>query len=161
MSVEPGSPEWNENLAKLLDKIHHDIENVGWSAISVMRAADDPDDDWVPFTYTIGLLETYKHPELIVYGMHPDIAHGVLSCAIDLIKNGDQFGHGEKRSEVLAQDYDVMFLTHPTTPLNMAKNYYGEDVFDVLQLVWPDAEYKFPGEDGVDPLCTKVQVFNS
>lgn len=152
MSVE-------ERIQAMMDRVDDDIDRLGWSAIGVFAAVDDPEGMLEnPFTYTIGLLKTYEHPELIVYGLPPEQAHSILASAIEQIKEGVHFSTGRRYSKVLGGGFEVEFRKVDPTgrPLNVARNYYEADV-EALQLVWPDKEGRFPGEAGVDPTFANCQ----
>lgn len=145
------------DFARFFQKIEDDIERVGWSAVGVM---DNP-----PFTYTVGLTESYDHPELIIYGIGAETAHGILSVAVHHIEKeyeggvGKTYEAGQRYDEIL-DGYEVLFVDHPADfPLTAAASYYkamGKE-WEALQLVWPDVEGKFPGEESMDPDYEKAQ----
>lgn len=136
------------SVDSLLSKTKSDIEKYGWSAVGVMPTIDDPGPT---FTYTIGFQE-HGHPELIVVGLAPEVAHTMLYGLYERVKQGDVFEDGQRDNGVL-DDYDVLFKAVPADgrPLNMARNYYDLDELPALQVVWPDAQGLFPDEWGFDP----------
>lgn len=89
---------------ELVSKVHRDIERVGWSVIGVFPT--EGDEPKASYSYTIGLLETEQHPELIVFGLPPEQAHGILSCAVDLIREGTRLEAGRRYGRVL-RGFDV------------------------------------------------------
>lgn len=140
--------EFDERLDQMMVKFRVAIDDVGWAALGVF-----PEGPGEPtFTYTIGLTETLQHPELIVYGMHYKQAHAILYSAIEMIKKeGIIMIPGERYPEVV-RDYDVMVKyveDEESRPLNMATRFYDHPVI-AMQLLWPDKNGKFPGEEGVD-----------
>ncbi|MEZ6118590.1 MAG: DUF4262 domain-containing protein [Pirellulaceae bacterium] len=64
------------------DAIAADVDRVGWSCISIRDI--DP-----PFAYTVGLMKTHDHPELIIFG-RPDDAHSILSDLVSAIASGSR-----------------------------------------------------------------------
>ena len=151
--LEIGSPEWEEKVDELLDKIHADIEKFGWSAIYVYPDASNP----VPFGYTVGMMETYGHPELIVYGLGTEDAHGVLRNAARLIKNGEVLTDGESYKEIVDEPYSIEARSHHSgPPMNWATKYYDQET-EAIQLVWPDKEGLFPGEEGCNERINEIQ----
>lgn len=142
-----GSKEWEERVEKVMDKVHHDIEEFGWSAMHIFGDQNNP----IMFTYTVGLKETYNHPELIIYGISDsELAHGLLRCAVDLIKDGTRFEDGVRYTDIMQDPYPMEARDHPPgRPLNWATKYYGEEV-GAIQLVWPDANGKFPEDEGFE-----------
>jgi hypothetical protein len=134
---------------RVMEKIAADVEKVGWSAIGVFPTGEGG----APFTYTIGLVKTLEHPELIVYGLEHKQAHSILWSAIELIKTEEVKLEPGKRYARVIQDLDVeMRAGHPSgRPANAARRFYEGDVA-LVQLVLPDSEGRFPGEDGCDPM---------
>lgn len=146
MGCDMSQEELDQRIGKLHLKITEDIARVGWSAISVFGG--------YPFTYTIGLTEM-DHPELILYGISGQMAHILLAHAVNAVKDGAKFAHGDRFDKVL-EGYEVEFRKHPIPPANWAQHFYGDDM-SVLQMVWPDAEHRFPGEDGCEESCVVSQ----
>lgn len=142
---ERGSPEWELNREVLISKMRDHIadSDIGWSAMSVFPV----EVGGIAFTYTVGLTETFNHPELIVYGLSHELSHGILSCAVDLIRKGTRFEDGGTYEDVL-EGYKVKAVDHGMTPLNLATEFYDE--FEALHLQWPDSEGRFPGDPDVD-----------
>jgi Domain of unknown function (DUF4262) len=64
-------------------KILADINEFGWSAVNGVE-----DDGHPPWTFTIGLYETWSHPELIVIGRSRATAHNILTTLVDKIEDG-------------------------------------------------------------------------
>ena len=140
----------------VMEKVRSDIERVGWSAIGVF-----PTDQLggSTFTYTIGVLTSYKHPELIVYGLPNHQAHAIISSAIAQIKEGVFFKPGERYENVL-EGFDVKTRAVDPSgrPLNVARAYYDVDHLVAVQILWPCTNGHFPGDEYVDPLVELVQV---
>jgi hypothetical protein len=136
----------------VLEKIGRDIEKHGWSAISVFATEDNPG---VGFTYTVGLRDSYDHPELIVYTLNALQAHGVLFSAIKNIKEGKGYEKGERRTDVIEgpNGTELPVVIHevpePGEPLTAARRFHNRDE-SALQIVWPDPNNRFPGEPGYD-----------
>lgn len=140
------------SIGDLLAKTMKDIERDGWTTISVFAEDDTP-----PFAYSIGFQE-HDHPEVIVIGLTPVIAHQIIGGLYDRVAAGETFADGQRDSRVL-DGYDVMFREMPPDgrPLNMARRYYGVDDLPALQIVWPDREGRFPDEEGFDPQYAGIQ----
>ncbi len=67
---------------ELLFSIEANISRCGWHATAVFGGPEPP---WV---YTIGVIETWRHPELIVFGLDTGSAHWLLSAVVDDLKAG-------------------------------------------------------------------------
>ena len=109
------------------------------------RKADRPG-----FAYTVGLLETFRHPEIIIFGLSAESMHAILNNCGDMIRKGERFEADTTAAGVIAK-YDVRFRA-VTDPASFAEylgygcRHYGEERFGLLQCVWPDKAGRFPGE---------------
>jgi Domain of unknown function (DUF4262) len=123
---------------KLLD----DVAKFGWHCMNVFG-----DEAHEPFAYTVGLFETYGHPELLIYGLPRDIAHSVLSIAADAAANKKPLNLGEPTDELL-EGHACVFVPVPLSEypehVGFARWYYKSDQFPVQQVVWPSKSGKFP-----------------
>ena len=124
------------------------IEKFGLQVIMVNATDYSPS-----FAYSIGLYETYKHPEIICFGLPNDLGHGIINDVAALIKNGEQIRplknydniFKNSRSEFLKVDernIDDYFAA--------ALNFYQTTKFPALQLVWTDRNDKFPWEENFE-----------
>lgn len=139
-----------DRAAQFMLKIHSDIERVGWSAVGVASDIDDPS-PLPPFTYSIGFREL-GHPEVIVVGLSPFVAHAIIGTVYDRVKDGERFKDGDIVDGILDNSYKVRFDALPPDgrPLNAARTYYQIDELPALQVVWPDKNGLFPGQEGFD-----------
>lgn len=112
-------------------KERHAMETIGWYCHYVM------DDDDYPFRlnfHTHGLPHTFNHLDFqIVMPLSPVICHGIVSGAIDLLKEGKRFEAG-KEYDTIIQNYNVMM---------MAAKECGRDV---LRIIFPDDKGGFDGD---------------
>ena len=63
------------------DEIAEVVREYGWYAASVS-------DHVPPFLYSIGLMKSCQHPELIVFGLDPQNAYALLSGLISAARAG-------------------------------------------------------------------------
>lgn len=138
-------------LDDYLERVAEIIEKHGWFLQGVFPRAGE----WGPvFVYTIGLTE-FDHPEIIVFGLGYEIAPRILNDLGERVRGGEKFETGKPYDDILA-DYSCVFIevANPDTAeeITQARNIYGPDIA-ALQLVWPDQDGRFPGEEGysVDP----------
>jgi hypothetical protein len=66
------------------DEIAEIVREYGWYVANV-------NDHTPPFVYTIGLMETCRHPEFIIFGLDGDNAHALFSGLIHDIQSGKSF----------------------------------------------------------------------
>jgi hypothetical protein len=112
-------------------------------------------DDYMPaFVYTIGLYQTYKHPEIICFGLPTNLMSSIISHAGRLIKSGEKFNPNQPYQGFL-EGYSIQFLTvaqeHYPDYLGYAHWFYEGCHFPVVQLLWPDKQHLYPWEEGFNP----------
>jgi hypothetical protein len=139
-------PGHDGNFDNVLAKTAQDIATYGLHVISV------PGTHYLPsFTYSVGLLETYGHPEIICFGLKTDLMHALVNDVAAFIKEGSPMQPGNTY-DIIFKGLDATFLR--VDPANIddyfgvAIRYYKRNDFPALQLVWPDNENRFPWEDG-------------
>jgi len=119
-----------------------------------------------PFLYTIGLMQTFRHPEFIMFGLDARNAHALFSQLVRDIRAGQSFAEPGVRTVVLGGDeHRVGFCrVHPTQHelyLGFAMGFMrgvgriGE--LEAVQAFWPDAAGKFPFEVGCDLSVYQLQ----
>ena len=139
------------------EEIAEIVRQHGWYAANVNDA--DP-----PFLYTIGLMETCQHPELIVFGIDADNAYALFAGLIAGIQRGQTYTENGVRTIELGGDkHQVGFRrVHPTQhPLYLGfamgfltnSGRIGE--LSAMQAFWPDDKGRFPFDPGCD-----IAVYN-
>jgi len=120
------------------------VEQFGWHCTSVTR--HDHDDD-PPFTYTVGLYETFGAAEVILFGLDQDVAHSILSIYARRLEERNPISL-ETPSPDLINNFSCVFVPVPRPRYNdfvfSALWFYAEVEFPLYQLVWPDQEGRFP-----------------
>ena len=118
-----------------------DIAKYGWHCIYILEQDGQP-----PWTFTIGLFETWKHPELVIFGLKRQVAHEILNIVavklakgerIDLSQPTDDLVHGASCLLVGVPEH------HYRARFGFARWYYQGDGFPVYQIVWPNREGYF------------------
>ena len=128
-------------------RVRADIERLGWHVVIVPPERDAP--GWA---HSIGLVERYGHPELLVFGSEPRQLGALVNALGERVRGGRRFAAGEEAHGVLAE---LPFAFRAVAPRwsnvflgNAAWHYQRED-FPVLQGFWPDRDGRFPW----DPTC--------
>jgi hypothetical protein len=106
------------------------------------------------FAYTIGLYKTYGYPELICFGLNPDLMHSMFWAGKELFDkqpNPDlSIGYPD-----FIGDFDVRLLpvdkARYADYLGYAGWFYESWEFPVLQIVWPDKQALYPWEEAFNP----------
>lgn len=108
-----------------------------------------------PFAYTVGLMFTHEHPELIIFGLR-EAGPNILRAAIKMIQDGKRLdAPGEH--DVLGVVSVATRPVHPTQHefyLGFAMGYCREQgrpgELQALQVFWPDKQRKFPFTRGCE-----------
>lgn len=135
----------NEHNCRDDEKTKADIEQYGLHVIIIEAT------DYLPsFAYSIGLWQTYKHPEIICFGFSAQTLHITINNVAELVKKGERIQPGKT--------YDVFFENSKTAFVQVdgrnledyfgtAIDFYDSEDFPALQLVWTDRNDKFPWEN--------------
>lgn len=137
-------PDKNELLA--LTK--QNIEKYRLQVILVSATEYSPS-----FAYSIGLYETFNHPEIICFGLPQKLGHEIINDVANLVKN--------KGAIIPYTNYENIFKNSkaeflPVDERNLhdyfgaAFNYYKDIKFPAIQLVWTDTNNKFPWEENFE-----------
>jgi Domain of unknown function (DUF4262) len=115
------------------------IQRHGWQCTSVSASP--------PFSYTIGLYRSFGHPELIIFGLEHEVAHGILGVAARAAAAGHPFDL-QSPTDRLLEGYSSVFVEVPQTEYEnyvlSALWYYEGKSFPLFQVVWPSASGDFP-----------------
>jgi hypothetical protein len=132
-------------------KLISDIQEYGWHVIMIPL-----DDEGPAFAYSVGLFQTFGHPEIIVFGLDLGVMHQIINLIGEEVRHGRRFADAETVPGIL-ESYDVRFLDvarrHYPDYFGYAHWFYKGDDFPVLQCVWPDKQGRFPTDpDYPEPL---------
>lgn len=134
-------------IKKIMDDRQAAIDKFKFAVQNVLGDASTPS-----FSYTIGLTESFNHPELILIGLHPQVAHSILNRAGTMIREGNRFSD-MSRINTIIENYPVAFRNVPSPTKQAwargdATRY--PDGFELLQMFYPDTEGHFPWEKGAN-----------
>jgi Domain of unknown function (DUF4262) len=123
-------------------KVLADIAKFGWHSLNILDQGDKP--GW---RFTIGLYQTWQHPELIVFGLKRDVVHSVLSIVANGLAEGRRIDLSRPTDELL-ENGSCVFVEVPKAcyreHVGFARWYYQGDAFPLYQIVWPSREGYFP-----------------
>lgn len=134
------------------EEIAEIVREHGWFGANVNDA--DP-----PFMYTIGLMETLRHPEFIIFGLDSDEANALFECLIRDIRNGVSYAEPGVFTVTVGEDehrvgFRMVHETQHPLYLGFAMGFLtnigrmGELV--AMQAFWPDRDGKFPFDVGCE-----------
>jgi hypothetical protein len=136
------------------ERVLKDIETCGWHVVLAPEDGEGPG-----FAYTVGLFETFQHPEVIIFGLPLKIMHRTLNCVGELVRGGLTLTPGGASSEVI-ENYEVRFETVAKRHFRLfgyAMWFYEVDDFPTLQSLWPGASGDFPGDSDAPEWLTRAQ----
>lgn len=134
------------------------VEEIGWYNLHVSEEEGAP-----AFAFSIGHFHKHDHPEIIVVGLEPEIAHELLDIAAVKIIGSQQRIAPYKKYADFTEGLSVAFvpveLDRYEEYLGYANWYYGSlpGPYPALQLVWPDRDGRHPWDDGYDESFSQLQ----
>jgi hypothetical protein len=127
-----------------------DVERMGWSLICVREDARGPS-----FVYSIGMMQTLNHPEIMMFGLDVDLMGSIINGMGFEIREGRRFdeeGLYEGLIEGFACGVAPVDAAHHTTYLGYAmwhRRHLGKiGTLRAVQCIWPDKLGLFPHEEG-------------
>lgn len=147
--------EEKHNCAIDWNKTKANIKEYGLSVFMIEAT------DYLPsFGYSVGLKETYNHPEIIVFGLSTQLSHEIINDVAWIIKEEGKIDIDREYTNIF-QNSRAKFLKVDSRSIDdyfgIAIKYYNTSDFDALQLVWTDRNDKFPWEDGFEEEFKFVQ----
>lgn len=137
-------------MAKFIKQAREIVAKHGFM---VLATAHKVDAGMVSMSYTVGLQQTYGHPEIIVFGLPQQVAHNYAHVIVDMIKKGEPIEPRRYEEFVLGADdarLPARFVRCDERVADyalQAENILGEFP-DFVQLIIPDANGALPGEPG-------------
>lgn len=141
----------SDNDARVLS----DIAQHGWHVLKVSALGDSP--DWA---YSLGLVHTFDHPEIAIFGLPLNRMHVIINVIGDMIRTGERFDHGSSSSDVLdgyaCEFRSVGRVWYPPFFGRAIWLHRGAD-FPMLQCLWPDRAGHSPRESTCSPTIQALQ----
>jgi hypothetical protein len=123
-----------------LDELRELIARHGWAVRHVVDA-----DPARCVSYTVGLT-AHLHPEVVMTGLPPQVAHTFLNIAGDLVVR--RHGHlaaGEEVTELSEGRAFPVITVADTSALTAVAELYGD--VHAVQVVWTDSRGRLPWDD--------------
>ena len=140
--VEPMTP---------MEKVEWMLDHDGWG-VEPVAPVHDPAAPRAGYSYTFGLEALVGHAELVVFGLAPAAARGLLGLAVDHLRAGGSIPDGQPFTGLLNGDLRAVLV-----PIDRAGHghlfptlarLYGDQPWRVTQFVWPGRNGALPWEDG-------------
>lgn len=140
-------------LDDVMEQVAEGVTRYGWHVVGTRTGGG------AAYAYTVGLPHSLACPELLVAGLPPKTAHGILGAAVDRIRESGPLEDGQLY-ERIAAGFPVKIRKGSTAfspfRLSVANRFSGRTV-PWLQIVWPDPQRRFPGDPGCDPAMAAAQ----
>lgn len=148
-----GSSDFPDFTIPHAEKIEWMIETNGWAL-----EASGPVPNVAPpipaHAYTIGLPAHVDFPEIIVFGLTPVAANGLLSMVIAALAGGTELPLDAELVGLLDNGLRCRLAEVPSAERDRwcptAQAWYGGEEFGLVQLIYPDRTGTLPYEDGFD-----------
>lgn len=125
------------------------IQNVRDDGVHILHIFD-PEEKNPPFSYTVGLWHTHRHPEVLIFGLSRDLRQNVLNYLNGEIASGKSFRTNEHSVDVL-RGFTTYFQTLPKTHyrehLGWDLWFYQGDAFEAVQMLWPNTSGVYPWDE--------------
>ena len=137
-------------------RIIDNVRDFGWHLVGV-----EADEEGPGFVYSVGLYQTFQHPEVVLFGLRDVSTMAEIVNAIgEEVRRGASWEDWIESDQFLG-DYLCIFRKVPREHyreyFGCALWYYEHDDFPVLQCVWPDRAQQFPWNDHCAPEVRKRQ----
>ncbi len=134
----------NCDLAPDEKKVVDDVEKRGWHVVVIK---DEPGK--TGWAFTVGLFETYQHPEVVIFGLKPATRGPILNWIGENIGKGNPFT-AEKEHDWVLDGYKCWSCMVQRkwyyNLLGYARWFYGGNDFPCVQCIWPAKDGAYPWE---------------
>jgi len=138
----------SRNLEPDEKKLADDIIRFGCHIIQIK-----PENGIPGWSYTVGLYELFRLPEIVVIGLKENLAHFVLNEVARRQKGEIRFTDGHRESGLIENvdcEFRIVEKQWRRQIMGYAIWFYGDDNFPVMQCVYPDLDNHFPSEPNFD-----------
>ena len=140
-------------------KIIDDIARIGWSCIGV------PEDEHGPgFVYSIGMMQSLDHPEIIMFGLKLALMFDVVNLIGHEVRSGRRFAEAGLYEDLLngcaakLLPVDEAWHAEYFGYAMWHRRYLGRmATLQAMQCIWPDQKGLFPDEPGCHPAVVRLQ----
>jgi hypothetical protein len=143
-----------ENRRKIIEQKRQEVSEHGFVPQVVGGTGDQPG-----FLYTIGLTETWSHPEIYIMALHPEQAFDIILDFVERISQGERFDRPAYVEDILTVPLAVRPIGQDSVDANsgIAQDILGRPI-NAVQAYWPDQEGLMPWEEGCDPGAASAQL---
>jgi len=142
------------------EKIEWMIETKGW-AVEPVAPRTDVEPPVPGYAYTIGFPEAFGFPEVVVFGLTPVAASGLLDLVADLLGGGTEIPLGVALTGLYDNDLRCVFapvdMDAWSELFEVGTAWRRGSAVEMAQLLWPDRNGFLPTEPGFDRRVAPAQ----
>ena len=131
------------------EKLAWMLETHGWGIEPV--APSDQKDLRPAYSYTFGLEALVGHPEIVIFGLAPVAARGLLDLIVNHLRLGGTLPIGEPFTGLLDSDQLSVLLNIDVDQFEeyfpTLNQIYGDQEWRVCQFLWPHRDGAFPWDE--------------
>lgn len=148
-----------QSLTEIRKRLDKNVLAFGWSVQAVLPGGTPSEPS---FAYTIGLAETFGHPEIMMIGFEPQLMMQLLNGIGEAIRSGTPVGDWDSSDKVVT-GYPVWFRQVSDEVARSWARGASErcrangSPFSLLQMFLPDPNGLFPWESGCSAVYLKNQ----
>lgn len=136
-------------VKEAVNLMNENIQKNGYTVVGVMQGEDTPS-----FAYTVGLLETYNHPELIAFGLPVNTVSALFRNVVEGIIENQVIIQAHIPYEQIA-NMPIEFINADTNKasaymIGFINKYGNSRELKAMQLLWSDKQGFFPYEKEFD-----------
>jgi hypothetical protein len=129
------------------------VERYGCFVVSVFAGEDDA---WTPpLSYSVGFTKSLGQPEVINLGLPRETGHEVINALYAQCADGLEIFDGQRIDSLFAGypcimrpvDESWLIQSYFASALWFHRTQMGSGLKNVFQMVWPDADGRFPWEE--------------
>ena len=110
------------------------IDEYGWHITQVRNAVGE--EEGPTFSYSTGLWDKFRHPELIIFGLKSEVEAALINIAGNAIKDEDKCFEADRYYEDFLEGYEVFMLEAdergPADYATWTNWYYGRRPFPLV-----------------------------
>ena len=129
----------HDDLSKIVST---NVCDYGWHGVNVIE-----DDGHPPWSYTIGLYETYGFPELIILGRSRATAHHILATIANRLEKGETPDLKSPAVNLIPGVcclYREVLHRYYADYVGFSLWFYRKRKFPMYQIVWPNCDGIYP-----------------
>jgi hypothetical protein len=142
------------------EKIEWMVEQRGW-ALEPVAARVDVTPPVPGYAYTVGFPERFGFPEVVVFGLTPVAANGLLELVAAMLDGGTEIPIDVELVGLFDNELRCRFGAIATEDARLmlptAVAWRRGAAFDAVQLLWPDRNGFLPTEPGFDQRMVAAQ----